>query len=129
MLTIERPSHITHHDDKAAGDQSEQERSHFESAVLNAYGIIPAHGCCSSSQGKSVVYLKPRVIRSKGSEPVFNMQNETARSKRGKIDWMSINLIPNPFSPGQPWQGSWTAAEGRTKEYEKDVLKAFGIVL
>ena len=128
MLTIERPSHITHYDDKAATEQSVQKRSHFESAVLKAYGIVPVHGCSSSSQGKSVVDLKPSQITWKRSDPVFTMKNETATSNRGENDSMRNQLMQNPFSPGQPWQCACSAAAVRTTEYE-DVLKAFGVVL
>ncbi|KAL9950997.1 hypothetical protein ACROYT_G043583 [Oculina patagonica] len=129
MLRMKRPSHTTHHTD-ASTEQSEQKRSQFENAVLKAYGIVPAYGCSSSPQGMSDVDLKPSQTRRKESDYSFALKNETASSKSEENDLINDKVIQNPFATGQPWQSAQTAVEvieTVLEEYEKEVLKAYGL--
>ena len=122
-----RPSHTALHNDDAPA-QSEEERSQFENAVLKAYGIIAGYEFSSSFQGKSVADLRQSQSRWKKRESSFDLNNETTSSKSKKDVSMNDIMTRTPFAVRQPWQIARAAAEVRTKNFEEDVLKAYGLL-
>ena len=122
MLTIRRPSHATHHNDPEKG-KSQRQRSSYENAVLKAYGIVPVHEYSSSSQEESVTDLKPSQARWKARDSCVTWKNETP-SHKSRVNY-SINdkQTQNQLETGQ----ARTAAQAWKKEYENDVLKAYGL--
>ena len=111
-------SHTTLYSD----EQSEPKRSQFEHAVLKAYGIVAVHEC-------SVADLRASQSKWKESRSSFTLKNEAATSKTRKDDMMNDIPTENPLEMGQPWQIARAAAEVRTRKYEEDVLKAYGLFL
>ena len=122
-----RSSHTAFHNDDAPA-QSEQERSQFENAVLKAYGIVAVHECSASFQGKPVADLRSSQGRWKKRESSLDLSNETTSSKGTKDVSMNDIMTRTPFAVGQPWQIARAAAEVRTKNFEEDVLKAYGLL-
>lgn len=119
MLTIRAPSHTTHHNDPEK-ENSQRQRSSYENAVLKAYEIIPVREYSLSSQEESVADLKPSQARWRARNSSVTWKNETPSQKsRGKD--------PINDEQTQNWTGqARTAARARKKEYENDVLKAYG---
>ena len=129
MLTMKHPCHTAlHDDDDALTQQSEPKRFQFEHAVLKAYGIVAVHECFSSFKAKSVPDVSPSQSRGKESGSPFILRKKAA-SFTSKKDF-SVNdiLTQTPFAAGQPWQIARASAEVRTKKYEEDVLKAYGVI-
>ena len=127
MLAIKRPSYTTRHAEDAPTEQSERKRSQFENAVLKAYGIVSVHGCSSSSQGESAAVLKPSQIRWKGSHFTLTPMDEKVSYKSEENDAMNGKLMNNPFATGRPWKSARALDEVKTKKYEEDVMKAYGL--
>lgn len=126
MLKIKRPSHTTYHeDDPATHLQSGQKKLQYENAVLKAYEIVPVHGCF---QGK-YADLKPSQTRWKGDDSSFTLKNRTANHESRDNESMDDKLTQIPFSTRQPRASARRAVEVRTKNYEKHVLKAYGLIL
>ena len=122
MLTIRRPSQTTHHNNAKKG-KSQRQRPGYEYAVLEAYGIVPVHEYSSSSQEESVTDLKPNQKRWKASNSSVTRKNETPNQKIRGNDSINDKLTKNLFETGQVR----TEAHARKKEYENDVLKAYGL--
>ena len=122
MLRIRPPSRTAHHNDPEK-ENSQRQRSSYESAVLKAYGIISVHEYSLSSQEESVADLKPSQARWKTSNSSVTWKNETpSHNSRGK-DPINKEQTQNSCETGQ----ARTAAQARMKEYESDVLKAYGV--
>ena len=123
MLTIRRPSHTTHHNNPKKR-KSQRQRSGYEYAVLEAYGIVLVHEYSSSSQEESVTDLKPNQKRWKASNSSVTRKNETPNQKiRGNVSISNDKLTKHLFETGQVR----TEAHARKKEYENDVFKAYGL--
>ena len=121
MLTIKPPSHTTHHNDPEKENSQRQKRSSYENAVLKAYEIIPVREYSLSSQEESVADLKPSQARWKARNSSVTWKNETPSNKSRGKDQINDKQTQN-------WTGqARTAAQARKKEYENDVLKAYGI--
>lgn len=122
MLTIRRASHATQHNGPEK-EKSQRQRSSYENAVLKAYGIVPVHEYSSSSQEETVTDLKPSQVRWKASDSSVTWKNETPSHKSRGNGTINDKQAKNPFETGQ----ARTAAQAKKKEYENDVLKAYGL--
>ena len=130
MLTMKHPCHTAlHNDDDAPTQQSGPKRSKFENAVLKAYGIVFVHEGFSSSKAKSLADVIPSQSKGKESGSSFTMRKKAASFTSRKDASMTDIPKQTPFAVGQPWQTARVPAEVRTKKYEKEVLKAYGLFL
>ena len=120
MLTIRRPSHTTQRYDP---EKDNSQRSSYEDAVLKAYGIVPVHEYSSSSHEETVTDLKPSQARWRASDSSVSWRNETSNHKSRGNDSINDKQTKNPFEMGQ----SRTAVQAKRREYENNVLKAFGL--
>lgn len=122
MLTI-RPSNCAARHNDPEKENSQRQRSSYANAVLKAYGIVPVHEYSSNSQEESVADLKPSQARWKASNSSVTWKNDTPRHKSRANDPINYEQTQNSLEMRQ----TRTAAQARKKEYEKDVLKAYGL--
>ena len=121
MLTIRPASRTARHNDPEK-ENSQRQRSSYANAVLKAYGIVPVHEYSSSSQEESIADLTPGQARWKASNSFVIRKKKTPNHSRGN-DPINYEQTQSSFQTGQ----ARTAAQARRKEYENDVLKAYGL--